>query len=206
MRLLSIALCLVAGFATGHAFLTQLLGLSGEMAPYEVVATYQGFEERLYPRRKWVTTTREGATMDPLRSPMFMTLFRYISGNNAKDMSIPMTSPVSTHVGRSPSGNVYTMGFYVPEAHQADVPSGGTEVTVEDRPQMTVLTRRFSGYANDATVAQEKEELERLIRAAGLSDVDFNNYYVAGYDPPFIPVGRRNEVWFLRESATNNEI
>jgi len=200
MKLLITLLYLVTLVAKGHGFLTQLLGLAGETAPYEVVDTYEGFEKRVYPAQKWVSTTMEGSAYDPLTSSMFMKLFNYISGENDKKISIPMTTPVSTLVQPTSSGNRYTMAFYVPSAHQADVPSGGPDVTVESRPQQTIFTRRFGGWATDATVASERKTLEGLIRTAGLgAQVDFSTYYVAGYDPPFMPFFRRNEVWFVQK-------
>jgi len=206
MKLLITSLYLGTIFATGEGFLSELLGLAGEGAPYEVVATYQGFEERVYPAQRWVSTSMKGPALDPLRNQMFMKLFRYINGRNAKNVSIPMTSPVSTLVRPTSSGHHYTMAFYVPAALQEDVPSGGPDVTVEDRPQLTVLTRRFGGYATDAVVSNQREALEGLIRTAGLEEVNFATFYLAGYDPPFVPLGRRNEVWFVREDPEANAI
>ena len=57
------------------------------------------------------------------------------------EISIPMTTPVSTFVQPTSSGNRYTMAFYVPSAHQADVPIGGPDVAVESRRQLTIFTR-----------------------------------------------------------------
>jgi len=180
---------------------SKLFGLAGESAPYEVVSTHQGFEERVYPARKWVYTAMEGDNKDSLSGSMFRKLFKYISGENEKKASIAMTVPVSTLVQPTSSGQRYQMAFYLNSDHQEDAPQGGPDVIVEERPQLTVLTRRFGGYATDERVASERAELEGLIRTAGLGEqVDFESYYVAGYDPPFIPIGRRNEVWFLKKT------
>jgi len=175
-----------------------LLGM-WESAPYTVVQEHQGFEERQYPARQWAATSMSGPSRDTLMSPMFRRLYAYITGDNARNMSMAMTTPVSTLVRPLPSSDhAYTMAFFVPEEHQGEAPAGGAHVEVEERPALTVLTRRFGGYATDATVATEAQELADVIRAAGVSGVDFDSYYVAGYDPPFKFFYRRNEVWYIR--------
>lgn len=61
-----------------------------------------------------------------------------------------------------------------------------------------ITCRRFGGYAAADAVAREAKELAELIRSSGETDVDLTRYYVAGYDPPFKPLARRNEVWFVK--------
>jgi len=199
MKLLISLLFLVSMIARGEGCLSKLLGFgSEEAAPYKVLTKYEGFEEREYPARKWVSTTIEGSSKDS--NSLFWTLYAYISGENDKKASIAMTVPVTTLEQLSPSGNRYTMAFYVPSAYQEEVPKGGPDVTVEDRPQLTVFTKQFGWWITEATVARERKELEALIRAAGLGEeVDFDSYYVAGYDDPFKIFNRRNEIWFVRK-------
>ena len=48
-------------------------------------------------------------------------------------------------------------------------------------------------------IAKEATALAELIQAAGETGVDFENYYVAGYQSPFKPIGRRNEIWFIKK-------
>jgi len=192
-----------------------LLGLS-EGAPYEVVAQHEGFEERRYPARKWATTSMRGEGLDPIKSQMFMKLFGYIGGENADQSSLAMTVPVATlrrPAGEAPteapteaSGDTYTMSFLVPEARQGDAPDGGDDVTLEDRPAITVLTRQFGGYATDDVVAKEASELAALITAAKVEDVDLTSYYIVGYDPPFKPFNRRNEIWYVRTPAAAGDV
>ncbi|KAF2350982.1 SOUL hem-binding protein [Trinorchestia longiramus] len=165
----------------------------------------QGFEERLYPARKWAATSMSGPEKESLASPMFRKLFNYISGKNELNIRMDMTTPVTTFIepGAGPTcPSSFTMAFFIPEEHQSGPPAGGAEVFIEERPEMTVFTRRFGGYATDEIVAKEAKELAELIQKAGETDVDFAHYYTAGYDPPFKPIGRRNEVWFVKKHST----
>jgi len=201
MKLLISSLLLATVFTTGEA-----LPHKWETAPYEMVATYEGFEERVYPAQKWVSTTMEGPARDPVSDDMFEKLYSYITGSNDQNVLIPMTTPVSTLVEPLSSGYRYTMALYMPSAYQDDVPNGASDITVEDRPQQNILTRRFSGYANDAEMISEAKALEELIKAAGLGEeVDFTTYYLATYDGPDVQFGRRNEVWFVRKAPEANK-
>lgn len=69
---------------------------------------------------------------------------------------------------------------------------------------MVFIFSRFGGYASDETIGREAKELAELIQASGETDVDLTHYYTAGYDPPFKPIGRRNEVWFVKKPAASN--
>lgn len=193
----------MAGLVKG---IKALLG-DVEMAPYTVVAEKEGFEERLYPARKWACTTMIGPEKDTLASPMFRKLFNYISGKNDQNVRMDMTTPVTTYIepGAGPTcSSTFTMAFFIPQDHQNNPPVAGPDVFIEERPEMTVFTRRFGGYASDETIGREAKELAELIQASGETDVDLTHYYTAGYDPPFKPIGRRNEVWFVKNAAGSN--
>ncbi|XP_018027611.1 heme-binding protein 2 isoform X2 [Hyalella azteca] len=189
----------MAGLVKG---IKALLG-DVETAPFTVTAEKEGYEERVYPARKWACTTMQGPERDSLVSPMFRKLFNYISGKNELNLRMDMTTPVATYIepGAGPTcASTFTMSFFVPEEHQSSPPNGGPDVFVQERPELTVLTRRFGGYAPDEAVAKEAKELAELLQAAGETDVDFTHYYVVGYDPPFKPINRRNEIWFIKKS------
>lgn len=60
--------------------------------------------------------------------------------------------------------------------------------------------RRFSGYLNDEVERRELAKLREAIRSSGDDEgCDFDRYYVAGYDPPFKLLGRRNEIWVVKK-------
>ena len=76
---------------------------------------------------------------------MFWKLFNYISGQNAKQIKIPMTAPVSILIepGAGPNcESTFTTAFYVPAAFQEDTPEPTEEgVSIEERPEFKVLAR-----------------------------------------------------------------
>lgn len=82
---------------------------------------------------------------DGASSPMFWKLFNYISGQNDKQVKIPMTAPVSVLIepGSGPNcESTFTMAFYVPEAFQEDTPQPTeADVSLESRPEFKVLAR-----------------------------------------------------------------
>merc|ERR1712029_915249 len=117
-----------------------------ENLPYEVLKTYETFEQRYYPSAIYVCNkTRNIDTVaDPFAgledmspfsvmsskrwkrhhtSRMFMELFKYISGVNQNQEEMEMTSPVvTTHevVKEDPQGNYedQEMCFYLPSQYQ----------------------------------------------------------------------------------------
>merc|ERR1711990_836070 len=97
-----------------------------EQVPYQVVAKYNGYEERKYPSvmyactemtydtpddedsgewsletvMKWMTNKKSWKNRP--QSKMFMKLFRYIAGVNKESQEIEMTVPVWRKMGRLP--------------------------------------------------------------------------------------------------------
>lgn len=110
-----------------------------------VLFLQQEYEERLYPTQKWVKTQMKGISKDAVSSPMFWKLFNYISGQNSKEVKIPMTSPVSTYIepGSGPNcESTFTMAFYIPQAFQEDTPEPTEDgVSIEERQEHRVLAR-----------------------------------------------------------------
>lgn len=60
--------------------------------------------------------------------------------------------------------------------------------------------RRFGGYTNEDVITKEGKELGEIIRKNCETEVNFDQYYIVGYDPPFKLFGRRNEIWFVKKS------
>lgn len=76
---------------------------------------------------------------------MFWKLFNYISGQNDKQVKIPMTAPVSIYIepGAGPNcESTFTMAFYVPASFQEDTPEPtDADVSIEERQEFSVLAR-----------------------------------------------------------------
>lgn len=54
--------------------------------------------------------------------------------------------------------------------------------------------------AKDADWKREFEFLKSKIE--NHDDIDLSEYHRAGYDPPFKPFNRRNEVWIVKKSMS----
>ncbi|CAF0830758.1 unnamed protein product [Brachionus calyciflorus] len=183
------------------------LGLEIERPKYEVVKTIgENMEIRKYEPTKWVSTSMEGEAdhyKSQYQRTMFYKLFNYISGENDVKEKISMTSPVTVQYNSNdtiqPLSQVkMTMGFYVPHDKQAKTPDPTNKDTfLRSEPEMTVAVVKFGGYASTQDFLSHRD---LLIKALGeeAKNYDTVNMMTAGYDPPFKPVNRTNEVWLKK--------
>jgi hypothetical protein len=150
-----------------------------ETAPYEVLRTDGAFELRAYPELPLVSTRNDGA------DGSFMRLFRYISGANASQEKIAMTTPVFMVDNR--------MAFVLPaEKSQAPAPVS-KDVRLEKRPAGRVAVHRFSGSRSAEADAAALKKLRDWMARQGLKAT--GEPFSASYDPPWTPGPlRRNEV------------
>ncbi len=150
-----------------------------ETAPYEILRTEGDFELRAYPELPLVSTRNDGA------DGSFMRLFRYISGANATQEKIAMTTPVFMVDDQ--------MAFVLPaEKRQAPAPSS-KDVRLEKRPAGRVAVHRFSGRRSTAADAAALIQLRTWMAQQGLKEA--GKPFSASYDPPWTPGPlRRNEV------------
>nr|XP_045607451.1 heme-binding protein 1-like [Procambarus clarkii]XP_045607452.1 heme-binding protein 1-like [Procambarus clarkii] len=173
-----------------------------ESAPYQVIKTEEGFEERLYPPTKWVCYDDvDQVYTSKSQTKAFLSLFRYITGANDQGVSMAMTAPVTMlRQELKDSMTRYQMCFYLPKARQGTPPSPTDEgVYIEERPAITVLTRTIGGFITRETQWEnEASALQEVLQAAG-ENIDFSFYYRAGYDSPMKFENRRNEIWFLKK-------
>lgn len=82
---------------------------------------------------------------------MFWKLFNYISGENKRQVKIPMTAPVSVLVQPSTDDEceaaadlqtTFTMAFYIPAPFDQDPPQpDDSSVTIEYRPELRIFVR-----------------------------------------------------------------
>ncbi|XP_064411228.1 heme-binding protein 1-like [Latimeria chalumnae] len=159
---------------------------------------FQTFEERSYEASHWMTTLVEGLQYEDAMYDGFMRLFKYINGNNVAGEKIPMTAPVLVHV--IPKGGDldknFTVSFFVPPASMSPPKPLDSRIYLDSHLAQTVYVRSFGGYMEKSDFVANADALEEDLKAAGKS---FNEkYYMsAGYDSPFRPLNRHNEVWFI---------
>merc|ERR1711978_431787 len=192
LALLSVFLTTISGqgFLNGLSnLLTSAVGggATGEVdgyenAPYRVVNTYDGYEERFYPSNMWVCT----------RSGGFMNLFRYISGDNTRNQKIDMTVLVMmTHDEKGQE-----MCFYLTNDSQGNPPQPtGAGVYLSRKKAMYGYATTMGGYPN---FENEARKLKALLGRGRASEVDFSSYMSMSYDNPWKILNRRNDVMYKK--------
>ena len=168
-------------------------------------STVSGVEVRQYPSYLWASTNVSSTDLDAAADIGFDRLFDYISGANADGVAIDMTSPVLNRIvpGAGPNCNsTFIISFFVPYSYQADgkPPPQPTsdDVYVSAIGPLTVAVSEFGGFASQKELVARAAKLESDVdKADGLAaaDEDSDDWFFAGYDPPFRLTGRHNEIW-----------
>lgn len=176
-----------------------------EEISYTVLNTGNGWESREVPGKVWVCTSQQRAASDAEVSSAdqlaaFLRLFGYLNGRNSKDQNLPMGTPVSIESRATGEGRgELSACFFLPQQIQADPPTPTDPlVYLSHRPQTTIFTRRFGGFAaTEGTWTSEAQGLREALTAQGQqtrADVQYWN----AYDPPYKFWNRRNEVWLVK--------
>jgi DNA gyrase inhibitor GyrI len=165
-----------------------------ESAPYSAVRTEGAFEVRDYPALTVVETAMSNQSADG----SFGRLFSFITGRNATQQKISMTTPVFM----SDSGPVRTMAFVMPAslgAGKVPAPTDGA-LSVRELPAGRFAVLRFRGGRSPA---KEQESLERLKAWLATQRLPVSSDPVYAYfDPPWTPPFlRRNEVMLRIDSG-----
>ncbi|HSM49556.1 MAG TPA: heme-binding protein [Draconibacterium sp.] len=160
-----------------------------ETQKYEVLYTRENFEIRFYPEAILATVEMNG-TYDNSRNSGFQVLAGYIFGGNEENSQIAMTSPVRM------SGNekLNTMSFVLPSKMEFDnlpEPKDKRILLHKSKPMYTASVQ-FGGYANEADIAKHREKLAEILKQLNIQHT--NQFEYLGYNSPFQPVNRRNEV------------
>lgn len=160
-----------------------------ETQKYEVLYTRENFEIRYYPEAILATVEMNG-TYDNSRNSGFQVLAGYIFGGNEENSQIAMTSPVRM------SGNekLNTMSFVLPSEMEFDnlpEPKDKRILLHKSKPMYTASVQ-FGGYANEAEIAKHREKLIETLKQYKIQHT--NQFEFLGYNSPFQPVNRRNEV------------
>lgn len=161
-----------------------------EQQKYRVVHTGKEFEIRFYPSATLATVRMEANNYKELSGDGFRKLAGYIFGGNKSDTKIAMTAPV--HMDIQPGGS--SMSFVMPSSWEKNnLPSPNDPgVLLEKSSDEYVAAIRFGGYASDADIRNYSDKLKKMLDEQGISY--HGNFRYLGYNPPFQPFGRRNEI------------
>ena len=187
------------------------IGLENETPNYEVLQTLaDNIEIRKYPATRWANAKTE-ITMNETEmrsgiSKLFWQLFQYISGNNSDHQKIAMTTPVKMDYKCKNDNKVdnntpceMTLSFFVPKEFNDKTPMpDGPNMDIQEIPEMIVAASRFGGYAKLENYMHHRDLILKALGPDQAKNYDSVNLLTAGYDPPFKPILRRNEVWLRK--------
>ncbi len=161
-----------------------------EEQKYSLVRKYKDFEIRYYPSATIATINSNAKTYRDLSGPGFQKLAGYIFGGNEANTKISMTAPVRMDINDS----VSTMSFVMPSAYKKEnLPKpNDPAIDIHNTDNEYVASIRFGGYASDEDLKFYSDKLQNLLKENGITS--FGNYRFLGYNPPFQPIGRRNEI------------
>ncbi len=161
-----------------------------EEQKYKVVKSEKEFEIRFYPAATLATVYSSAKSYKELSGSGFRKLAGYIYGDNSTGKKISMTSPVHMNINNSQS----SMSFVMPSSYTAEkLPApDDKDVKIETFPDEYVAAIKFGGYASDEDILIYSGKLKKLLDAKGISY--YGDFRYLGYDPPFKPFGRRNEI------------
>jgi hypothetical protein len=151
-----------------------------ETPKYTTVKSSNDFEIRRYEPCILATTI----TRSYSEGGAFQRLANYIFKNNEKQ--IAMTAPViSTET---------TMSFVLPSEYKLhELPIPGNQVKLQERKEMTVAVRPFSGYATPSVVSEQRMILEDALKKEGIPFQQGHSLFQ--YNPPWcLPFLRTNEI------------
>jgi hypothetical protein len=159
-----------------------------EKQKYRVVHSEKEFEIRFYPSALLATVYSDANTYRELAYPGFRKLAGFIFGGNESDTKISMTSPVHMDMNSS------SMSFVMPSAYSEEsLPSpDDPAVKIERTDDVYVAAIRFGGFASDKDIRKYSEKLKSLLEEKGVKW--YGSFRYLGYNPPFQPFGRRNEI------------
>ncbi|XP_068210083.1 heme-binding protein 2-like isoform X2 [Palaemon carinicauda] len=171
-----------------------------EEIKYTVLRRGSGYEERLYPSKNWLCTEQKGINGNEDQIQVFLRLFDYLGGENDQNRKLKMGIPASIEYKVRAEGKVYLACFFLEEKDQSDYPTPtNKDVFITRRPEMTVFTRKFGGYATtESTWMAEADSLRTLLKLAG-ENTQSDTMYWNAYNSPVKFWNRRNEVWLLKE-------
>jgi len=120
----------------------------------------------------------------------FSTIFNYISGDNAAQKKIAMTTPVINDLDKT-----MTTAFVMPKKYRLDdLPTPNSHaLSLKEVPSRLMAVVTFSGSVNPRRLLEKQDALTQWIQTQNA--FAFGSFQLARYNPPFIPgFLKRNEV------------
>lgn len=161
-----------------------------EKQSYQVIRKESGFEIRYYPPATFATIRSSAKNYRELASSGFRKIAGYIFGNNESSSKIAMTSPV--HMDISEEGS--SMSFVMPSEYDIKkLPRpNDSNVELHETPGEYAAAISFGGFANDASIKKNADQLNSLLLEKGIKPIGHFRYL--GYNPPYQIIARKNEV------------
>jgi len=178
---------------------------------YNVINTHDGaYEERRYNSSVCISTNAivdpadsdQGAPTKKDENEPCCKLFSYIQGQNEGNHNMEMCFPVIDEYtpAHGSKGEVKrNLSFFVPKEFEEKTPlPSDPDVSINQRPAMTVYAMKFGGYAGDDKCLKEKERFMSILEADGIK-VKNDTFFCAFYNTPLKLFNRRNEIWFIKD-------
>ena len=141
----------------------------------------------------------------------FSILAGYIFGNNISKQKVEMTTPVQTSQKIAMTtpvtvsgGEKFTVSFIMPSKFTLEsLPSpNDNRIRFVPIPEHEMAAIRFTGYFNQKSINQHKEQLIQWLQEQGLETE--GDFIIAGYNPPWVPgIFARNEVMIKLKEKRN---
>ena len=189
MKLLTISIVLIGVFIVFQSFIAINAGKT-EKQKFRVILKEDRFEIRFYPSATMATIYSNATDYKGLASSGFRKLARYIFGGNEQKQSISMTAPVRMNMTEKGS----SMSFVMPEKYNNnELPTPNDKsIDIQQSKPVYVASISFSGYATDAKIKSNKEQLEQMLKDKNIKVV--GEYSFLGYNAPYEFIGRTNEI------------
>jgi effector-binding domain-containing protein len=174
-----------------------------EEAKYQVLLEDSGFELREYEPHILAETAVDGEFEDA-GNKAFGRLLKYISGYNAQQQKVAMTSPVgqepasqkiemTSPVGQQKQDGKWIVSFMMPASFTLEatpVPKD-PRVSIREVPARFIAAVRYSGFWSEKSYRLNLAKLQDWISNNRLTALGEPIW--ARYNPPFMP-------WFLRRN------
>jgi hypothetical protein len=160
---------------------------------YQTVESDGSIEVRKYPMLVTAGTEVPGERQAALTEG-FRTLANYLFAKSREGARLPMTAPV---LSDTDGGGSWRTRFIMPAGKaRAELPAAPSGVELMAEPARRVAAIRFSGRADDATLAAKEGALRSWLQLRGLPSE--GRAVHAFYNAPFLPGPmRRNEVMIV---------